>query len=106
MVIVELAIWYFLADGTITILKRAFRRERVWEAHNDHLYQRLAKTGLPHSVVCLVLLIPGAATVCVSLVFFDPVEKGQWIAVLLLAFVFVSYERWARYRGWQPAGRS
>jgi UDP-N-acetylmuramyl pentapeptide phosphotransferase/UDP-N-acetylglucosamine-1-phosphate transferase len=31
---------YYLADATITLLRRLARGERVWEAHRSHFYQR------------------------------------------------------------------
>lgn len=44
----------FLLDGTFTILRRARRGERVWEAHRTHLYQRAVQAGLSHREVLLV----------------------------------------------------
>jgi UDP-N-acetylmuramyl pentapeptide phosphotransferase/UDP-N-acetylglucosamine-1-phosphate transferase len=38
----------FVGDATLTLLKRALRRERVWQAHKEHYYQRLARMGLGH----------------------------------------------------------
>jgi UDP-N-acetylmuramyl pentapeptide phosphotransferase/UDP-N-acetylglucosamine-1-phosphate transferase len=38
----------FIGDATITLAKRALRRERVWEAHREHYYQRLVRSGLGH----------------------------------------------------------
>jgi UDP-N-acetylmuramyl pentapeptide phosphotransferase/UDP-N-acetylglucosamine-1-phosphate transferase len=35
---------YYLADATITLLKRLVRGERVWQAHREHWYQRAAAT--------------------------------------------------------------
>src|SRR5690606_5547729 len=32
----------FLLDATVTLIRRAGRRERFWEAHRSHYYQRLA----------------------------------------------------------------
>jgi UDP-N-acetylmuramyl pentapeptide phosphotransferase/UDP-N-acetylglucosamine-1-phosphate transferase len=46
----------FLLDGTFTILRRARRRERVWEAHRTHLYQRAVQAGLEHRQVLLVYM--------------------------------------------------
>lgn len=31
---------YYLADGGLTLLHRAARREKVWKAHREHFYQR------------------------------------------------------------------
>lgn len=38
----------FIADATITLLKRAVRGETVWRAHRDHYYQRMVRMGLGH----------------------------------------------------------
>ena len=38
----------FIADATITLLKRALKGERVWRAHRDHYYQRMVRMGLGH----------------------------------------------------------
>lgn len=38
----------FIADATITLVKRLIRGERVWQAHRDHYYQRMVLMGLGH----------------------------------------------------------
>src|SRR6266567_4481983 len=38
----------FIADATLTLLKRILARERFWEAHNKHYYQRLVRMGWSH----------------------------------------------------------
>jgi len=38
----------FIADATVTLLKRAAARERIWEAHNQHYYQRVVRLGWSH----------------------------------------------------------
>lgn len=35
----------FIADATVTLLRRLARGERVWQAHRDHAYQRLVRLG-------------------------------------------------------------
>jgi UDP-N-acetylmuramyl pentapeptide phosphotransferase/UDP-N-acetylglucosamine-1-phosphate transferase len=42
---------YFLADATITLLRRLLRGERVWQAHRQHFYQQAVRDGLGHSAV-------------------------------------------------------
>jgi UDP-N-acetylmuramyl pentapeptide phosphotransferase/UDP-N-acetylglucosamine-1-phosphate transferase len=42
---------YFLADATITLLRRLARGERVWQAHREHFYQRAVQRGLSHATV-------------------------------------------------------
>jgi UDP-N-acetylmuramyl pentapeptide phosphotransferase/UDP-N-acetylglucosamine-1-phosphate transferase len=43
----------FLLDGTFTLIRRARRGEKVWQAHRTHLYQRAVATGLTHGDVLL-----------------------------------------------------
>jgi UDP-GlcNAc:undecaprenyl-phosphate/decaprenyl-phosphate GlcNAc-1-phosphate transferase len=38
----------FLADATLTLLRRVLARERFWEAHRKHYYQRLVRLGWGH----------------------------------------------------------
>jgi UDP-N-acetylmuramyl pentapeptide phosphotransferase/UDP-N-acetylglucosamine-1-phosphate transferase len=38
----------FIADATITLVKRAVRGTRVWQAHREHYYQRMVMMGLGH----------------------------------------------------------
>ncbi|MCP9496175.1 MAG: polysaccharide biosynthesis protein [Pyrinomonadaceae bacterium MAG19_C2-C3] len=61
--VVALCLWFFLSDGTFTILRRLVRGERVWQAHRSHLYQRLTTTGLNHRRIVLLI---GAAAVALG----------------------------------------
>jgi UDP-N-acetylmuramyl pentapeptide phosphotransferase/UDP-N-acetylglucosamine-1-phosphate transferase len=36
---------YYLADATITLLRRLARGERIWQAHRSHFYQRATDNG-------------------------------------------------------------
>jgi UDP-N-acetylmuramyl pentapeptide phosphotransferase/UDP-N-acetylglucosamine-1-phosphate transferase len=42
---------YFLADATITLVRRLLRGERVWQAHREHFYQHAVRRGLGHATV-------------------------------------------------------
>jgi UDP-N-acetylmuramyl pentapeptide phosphotransferase/UDP-N-acetylglucosamine-1-phosphate transferase len=42
---------YFLADATLTLLRRLLRGELVWQAHREHFYQRAVQRGLSHAAV-------------------------------------------------------
>ena len=44
----------FIVDATVTLFKRLFRGERVWEAHRGHYYQRLIQMGWSHQKTSLV----------------------------------------------------
>jgi UDP-GlcNAc:undecaprenyl-phosphate GlcNAc-1-phosphate transferase len=38
----------FIVDATVTLFRRALRREKVWRAHKEHYYQRLVRMGFGH----------------------------------------------------------
>jgi UDP-N-acetylmuramyl pentapeptide phosphotransferase/UDP-N-acetylglucosamine-1-phosphate transferase len=42
---------YFLADSTITLLRRLMLGERVWQPHRQHYYQQAVRRGLGHAAV-------------------------------------------------------
>lgn len=41
----------FWMDALVTLIRRICCRERVWEAHRDHFYQRLLRSGWSHEKV-------------------------------------------------------
>ena len=43
----------FVVDATVTLMRRALRRERFWHPHRDHYYQRLVRMGWSHRRVAL-----------------------------------------------------
>ena len=54
----------FVADATLTLLKRMLAREPFWRAHNKHYYQRLVRMGWSHRGLALaeyaLMLVCGA----------------------------------------------
>lgn len=38
----------FIADATVTLVKRALRGEKVWQAHREHYYQRMVRGAFGH----------------------------------------------------------
>ncbi len=38
----------FIVDASVTLVRRAWRREPVWRAHRQHVYQRLVLAGWSH----------------------------------------------------------
>ena len=39
---------YYLADATLTLVRRLLRGRRVWHAHREHFYQRVVAAGWSH----------------------------------------------------------
>ena len=55
---------YFLIDATCTLLKRAARREKIWQAHRQHFYQYAVLSGRRHGTVAIAVYI---TNVCADL---------------------------------------
>src|SRR3954468_13452243 len=93
----------FNADATVTFLRRLARREKVWEAHKEHYYQRIVRMGLGHRSAALI----GYAVMC-ACAMFALLGRGQSPALQLAAFAAGSAllgvlalwvdVRWSRHR--------
>ena len=57
----------FVADASVTLAKRFLRREKIWQAHREHYYQRLVQSGFGHHNTALfgyvLMLAAGASAV-------------------------------------------
>jgi UDP-N-acetylmuramyl pentapeptide phosphotransferase/UDP-N-acetylglucosamine-1-phosphate transferase len=75
---------YYLADATITLIRRLIRREPVWQAHRTHFYQRATDGGFSVTdVIARVFL--GNLVLC-ALAFVTviaPSRAGNIVALVL-----------------------
>jgi UDP-N-acetylmuramyl pentapeptide phosphotransferase/UDP-N-acetylglucosamine-1-phosphate transferase len=76
---------YFLADATITLLRRLARGEKVWQAHREHLYQRAVQRGLGHAAVAWRVAAANALLIGCAWA----AENGGGLAALATAAVVV-----------------
>lgn len=44
----------FIADASVTLIKRLLRGDKIWQAHREHYYQRLILLGLSHRRTALL----------------------------------------------------
>jgi UDP-N-acetylmuramyl pentapeptide phosphotransferase/UDP-N-acetylglucosamine-1-phosphate transferase len=79
---------YYLADATITLLRRLARRERIWEAHRTHFYQQAIANGFSAMDVALHVLglnvVLAALAAATRLWPHPPVEIGALLAAAAL----------------------
>ena len=52
---------YYLADATITMVRRALRGEKIWEAHRSHFYQQATTNGLTVLAIVTRIVITNLA---------------------------------------------
>ncbi len=88
---------YYLADATITLVKRGARGAKVWRAHREHFYQRAVQGGSSHGQVATQVLAYNA----VLIVFAGAAALGYvWSAMagaaLTVAVLLAVLERRAR----------
>jgi UDP-N-acetylmuramyl pentapeptide phosphotransferase/UDP-N-acetylglucosamine-1-phosphate transferase len=91
----------FLADATVTLMRRALRGERVWEAHRSHYYQRLHQLGAGHAGTLALYAAVTAASAASALLLrahapqLGIVALAAWIAVVVILFAAIDYH-WRR----------
>ena len=72
----------FISDASMTLMRRAIRGERLWQAHRTHYYQRLHQLGAGHRGTLAIY--------------------GVWMAGTCLTAV--ACMQWQRAWGWQALG--
>jgi len=86
----------FIVDATVTLLRRLWQREKVWQAHKTHYYQRLVQAGWGHRKSVLIeyaimlgcgitalLAVHASAEVQVAML-------AMWALVYLIFFFWVA----------------
>ena len=99
----------FVGDATLTLVKRLLRREKIWQAHKDHYYQRLVRMGFGHRGTALLEYAVMAGCAAAALLFraSDPGMQAGALgaaAVVLIAIAVWIDSRWARAQ--RNSGRS
>lgn len=95
---------YYLADATLTLLKRLMRGEAVWVAHRSHFYQQATNNGFSviqvvGEVFILNIVLAGLAAVTIWLK--SPYVQGITLALGISAVALV-LGRFSRQR--KPIG--
>jgi len=82
---------YYLADASLTLGKRLLRREKLWQAHREHFYQRAVQRGFGHAAVASRILLCNAVLVGLALlaVLAQPV-LSPWIPVALALLAVIA----------------
>ena len=94
---------YYLADATVTVLRRLVNGERIWRAHRSHFYQRatdrgFAVTSIVGRVFAVNLGLAGLALLTVL-----ARSRAVDLAAILCAMALVGWLLYALSRGRPPA---
>jgi UDP-N-acetylmuramyl pentapeptide phosphotransferase/UDP-N-acetylglucosamine-1-phosphate transferase len=77
----------FIVDATVTLLRRAFHRKKIWEAHREHYYQRLVLIGWSHRRT--VLAEYGVMIACGGLAVLYHHSSEAWRLLILGGWVMM-----------------
>jgi UDP-N-acetylmuramyl pentapeptide phosphotransferase/UDP-N-acetylglucosamine-1-phosphate transferase len=94
----------FIADASVTLLKRVCRGEKVWQAHREHYYQRMVQHGLGHrntALLAYILMLASGSSAMWATRQDPPIQFGVviiWCAVYL-TLMRASDHYWERRSG-------
>ncbi len=87
-VLAVLFVWFFVFDTVFTLTRRLLSGKRIWEAHREHIYQKLIIEGKGHSTVSLIYGF--ASAILSGLVILAIVSAGIFHSLALFSFVLLT----------------
>ncbi|AJY14478.1 glycosyltransferase family 4 protein [Burkholderia dolosa] len=93
----------FIADASVTLLRRLLRGEKFWQAHREHYYQRMVRSGMGHGRTALYWYLIMLAGIIVALWAKGRPELQQWLSFfawygVLACIGLVIDMRWRRFQ--------
>ncbi|WP_175901897.1 MraY family glycosyltransferase [Burkholderia seminalis] len=93
----------FIADASVTLLRRLLRGEKFWQAHREHYYQRMVRSGVSHGRTALYWYLIMLTGIIVALWAKGRPELQQWLSFLawygvLACFGWLIDMRWRRFQ--------
>ena len=79
----------FILDTTFTLFRRLIQREKWYQAHRSHLYQRMTNLGMSHARVTGLELIMAVISCLAAVLYLRSGMQGRILAVsaVLIAFL-------------------
>jgi UDP-N-acetylmuramyl pentapeptide phosphotransferase/UDP-N-acetylglucosamine-1-phosphate transferase len=78
----------FVVDATVTLLRRVGRRERFWEPHHTHYYQRLIRVGWSHRRTALAEYALMTICALAAAVALQAPPSGRWAVLFTVAALY------------------
>jgi UDP-N-acetylmuramyl pentapeptide phosphotransferase/UDP-N-acetylglucosamine-1-phosphate transferase len=95
----------FIMDATVTLLRRLLRREKIWQAHKTHYYQKLVQAGWGHRKTALTeyAIMIGCGVTALSsqhaTVILQMILLAGWVLFYVIFFPWVSWYSARRCHG-------
>lgn len=97
---------YYLADATITLARRALNREKLWQAHRKHFYQRAVQGGKRHDQVALAITGANIGLIAAAIWSVDAPWLGLAAGAVVVAGLLTLLQVWARGRAGQSGSKA
>ncbi|MBN3782835.1 glycosyltransferase family 4 protein [Burkholderia sp. Ac-20345] len=93
----------FIADASVTLLRRLLRGEKFWQAHREHYYQRMVRSGVGHGRTALYWYLIMLAGIILAVWAKGRPELQQWLSFFAWYGVLASLGwlidmRWRRFQ--------
>ena len=93
----------FIGDASVTLVKRLARGEKFWQAHREHYYQRMIRSGMGHARTALSWYAVMLVGIMLALSALDRSIVLQWslVAVWVVILVLIGAVidvRWRRFQ--------
>ncbi|WP_175656135.1 MraY family glycosyltransferase [Burkholderia ambifaria] len=93
----------FIADASVTLLRRLLRGEKFWQAHREHYYQRMVRAGVGHRRTAVYWYLIMLAGIIVAVWAKGRPEWQQWLSFfawygVLACLGWVIDMRWRRFQ--------
>jgi len=89
-------LWFFIADGALTIITRARQKQPLFKAHRQHLFQQLTDTGMKHNQVVLRVMAPGFGITVIYVLLYLAAPSYVYTVLLLAVALFIVYYRYVQ----------
>lgn len=79
----------FIMDASVTLIKRFLKKEKFWQAHKEHYYQRLIRMGWSHrkTAIAEYLLMLAVGSSAIALINQSPSVIYSFLVAWLLTYV-------------------
>ena len=97
---------YYLADASLTLLRRLLRGAVIWQGHREHCYQVAVRRGRSHAAVAKAIALTNVVLVGLALIAAAPSSAAivPWIMLGAAAIVVALLMVWMVYGGHRQSG--
>lgn len=82
---------YYVADASITLIRRISRKENILRAHRQHFYQKAVIRGVGHETVCVAVIAANAGLLVTAWLI---APTHPWLAIAMTSVIVMVLLTW------------